>query len=436
MNCATLRVEHFNMNKQKILIIGAGGGREHALGWKIKQSPKAGPIFFATGNAGTASLGTNLEIKPGEIKKLLDFSRQEQIDLTLVVSDEPLALGVVDEFRKNGLRVWGPTKAVAKLEASKVFSKNFMHKHNLPTAKFASFNDFKKAAEYVQGQSVPIVIKADGLAFGKGVVIAPTIDEALKTLEDIMVKKIFGDSGNEVVIEEFLFGPEISIHALSDGQNYKIFPTAQDHKRIGEGNTGPNTGGMGVVAPLSFVNQEIMQRIEKEIIDPTLKALRDEGRTFEGVLYPSLMLTKEGPKIIEFNVRFGDPECQVYMRLLDGDLLDIIDACIDKKLKDKEIKWKNIFACNIALASGGYPGSYEKGKVISGIEQAQQQHDIVVFHAGAKLENDQIVTNGGRVLGVSATGGTMKEALQKAYQAIEKISFDGMQYRKDIGKNS
>ena len=429
---------------KKILIIGAGGGREHALGWKIAQSSHVGELFFSKGNPGTAQIGTNLEIKETETTLLIEFAKKEKIDLVLVVSDDLLAQGTVDEFKKAEFRVWGPTKAASKLEWSKAFSKDFMQRHNLPTAKFQSFTDCEKAKEYVKKQALPIVIKADGLALGKGVVIAQNLIEANDALENIMVKKIFGSSGNEVVIEEFLVGPEISIHALSDGKNYKIFPTSQDHKRIGEGDTGPNTGGMGVVGPLSFVDSGMMDRIEKEIIAPTIKAMSDDGTPFEGILYPSLMLTKGGPKIIEFNVRFGDPECQVYMRLLDTDLLEIINSCIDKKLEEKEIKWKNIFACNIAVASGEYPGNYEKGKIISGIDETEKIKNIVVFHAGTKYSThstssgqvSNLVTNGGRVLGISATGETLQEALATAYEAVSKISFDGMQYRRDIGKKA
>ncbi|KKQ02294.1 MAG: Phosphoribosylamine-glycine ligase [Parcubacteria group bacterium GW2011_GWA2_36_24] len=408
------------INKQKILIIG-GGGREHAIGWKIAQSPRAGQIFFAPGNAGTVELGTNVEIKATEITKLIEFAKKEKIDLTLALPDDPLALGIVDEFQKAGLRIWGPTKAAAKLEWSKAFSKDFMKKHNLPTAKFQIFNNFEKAKSYVRRQSMPIVIKASGLALGKGVIICQSFDEAEKALEDMLVKKTLGDSGNEIVVEEFLVGPEISIHAFSDGENYKIFPPAQDHKKIGERDTGLNTGGMGTISPLPFVNQEMLDRIEKEIVAPTLKSMADERTPFKGVLYPGLILTKDGPKILEYNARFGDPETQTYMRLLDTDLLDIMDACIDKKLNEVEIKWKNLAACTIVLASGGYPGNYEKGKVVFGIPEAEMQPDIVVFHAGTKVARQDLATNGGRVLGISATGNTLEEALQKAYKASKDV---------------
>lgn len=425
------------MKKQKILIIGAGGGREHALGWKLAQSPGAGELFFARGNAGTAQIGKNLDFKETETAKLLDFAKKEQIDLTLVVSDDPLALGTVNEFQKAGLRVWGPSKEASKLEWSKAYSKDFMRKNNLPTARFEIFTEHEAAKKYVETQPLPIVIKASGLALGKGVVIAQTMEEANTTLEDFMVKKVFGNSGNEVVIEEFLTGPEISIHAFSDGKSYKMFPPSQDHKKIGEGDTGPNTGGIGTITRLLFVNKNMMERIEKEIVAPTLSALSKEGIPYVGILYPGLILTPEGPKLLEYNARFGDPETQIYMRLMETDLLDIINASIDGRLDKIEIKWKNFFACNIVLASGGYPGEYEKGKIISGVEEAKIQPDIVVFHAGTKLDKENnLVTNGGRVLGVSATGESLKEALQKAYTAIEEISFEGMQYRKDIGKQA
>jgi phosphoribosylamine--glycine ligase len=473
-------------NKLKILIIGSGG-REHAIGWKVAQSSRAGEIFFAPGNAGTAEIGTNIPIDAKNIPALLEFAKNParnaygiavagggKIDLTLALPDDPLALGIVDEFQKAGLRIFGPTKAAAQIEWSKAFSKDFMRRHNLPTAKFEIFNDFEKAKEYVVKQSLPIVIKASGLALGKGVIIAQTIDEAIETLQNMLVKKVFGEAGAEVVIEEFLTGPEISIHAFSDGKNYKIFPSSQDHKKIGENDTGPNTGGMGTIAPLPFVNNELMTKIEKDIVAPTILGMAKDGNPFSGLIYPGLILTKEGPKILEYNARFGDPETQTYMRLLDTDILDIFEACAVADVPDvgilpcrsptsgtlDNIKWKNISACTIILASGGYPGTYEKGKIISGVAprldkegvgggNSKNHHlafgtpppqggeDIVIFHAGTKLnENNNLITNGGRVLGVSAIGNSLEEALQKAYKAVEKISFEGIQYRKDIGKKS
>ncbi len=432
------------MAKQKILIIGAGGGREHAIGWRISQSSTATELFFARGNAGTAQIGTNLDIKETEISKLIEFAKNEKIDLTLALSDDPLALGVVDAFQAERLRIWGPTKGASELEWSKAYAKDFMKRHEIPTAKYEVFTDFDKAKIYVEKGNIPVVIKASGLALGKGVTVAQTKEEAVKALEQVLVNKVFGSAGNEVVIEEYLEGTEISIHAISDGESWKLFPASQDHKRIFDGNVGPNTGGMGVIAALPFVDEVMMNRIEQEIIAPTILGMKKEGRPFVGILYPGIMLTKDGPRVFEFNARFGDPETQTYMRLLESDLLDIIDASVDGKVSDLKIKWKEntppgtgqAFACNIALASGGYPGNYEKGKAISGIEKAVSEEDIVIFHAGTKMENDKLLTNGGRVLGVSATGSSLDEALQKAYKAIEKISFDGMQYRKDIGRSA
>lgn len=427
---------------EKILIIGSGG-REHAVGWKVAQSPRAREIYFAPGNGGTQKIGINVDIKATEIEKLLSFAQKEKIDLTVALPDDPLALGIVDEFEKAGLRIWGPTKAAAKLEWSKAFSKDFMKHHGLPTAKFEIFNDYNTAKAYVSRQHMPIVIKASGLALGKGVVICQTPREANEALENMMVKKVFGESGGTVVIEEFLTGPEISIHAFSDGKTYKMFPSSQDHKKIGENDTGLNTGGMGTIAPVPFVSAESMNEMARDVVSKTISAMADMQNQFSGVLYPGLMLTEDGPKILEYNARFGDPETQTYMRLLDTDILDIFDACIDKNLDKLEIKWKKsppaggqVFACTIVLASDGYPENYEKGKIISGIDEAEMQSDIVIFHAGTKIVRQDLTTNGGRVLGVSATGKTLEEALAKAYKAIEKISFEGMQYRKDIGKKA
>src|SRR3989338_1100039 len=425
--------------KLKILIIGSGG-REHAVGWKVAQSHRAGQIFFAPGNGGTQNLGVNVDIKATDIKRLLEFAKKEKIDLTLALPDDPLALGIVDEFMKQGLRIWGPTREAAELEWSKAFSKNFMRRHNLPTAKFEIFNNFEKAKAYAEARKMPIGIKASGLALGKGVIIAQTREEAVEALENMMIKKIFGASGEEVVIEEFMEGPEISIHAFSDGKSCKIFPASQDHKKIGENDTGPNTGGVGAIAPLPFVDKELFEIIENTIVAPAIKGLASDNTPFVGILYPGLMLTKDGPKLLEFNARFGDPEAQVYMRLMETDLLDVVNASIDGDLENQEIKWRNTnkqyCACNIVLCSAGYPGNYQKGKIISGIEEAEMQPDIVVFHAGTKTENGKLVTNGGRVLGVSAISNTLEEALKKAYKAIEKISFEGMQYRKDIGQKA
>ena len=431
------------MNKQKILIIG-GGGREHAIGWKLAQSERVGKIYFAPGNAGTASIGENVAILATDIIALKIFAQKESIDVTLAIPDDPLALGIVDEFKKSGLRIFGPTKASAQLESSKAFAKRFMKKYGLPTAKFETFIDRGEAKKYLRDHSLPVVVKVSGLALGKGVFICQTLEEAESRVDDIMLKNFFGEAGKEIVIEEFLSGPEISIHIFSDGKNYSLFPSSQDNKRIGEGDTGPNTGGMGTIAPLpsqkdgkAFVDAVLLKDIEEQIIKPTLKGMQAEGIPFVGILYPGLMLTNTGLKILEFNARFGDPETQSYMRLLDTDLLDILDACIDGTLVDLKINWKQNSACTIVLASGGYPLNYEKGKIISGIERAEQNPAVVVFQAGTTLsEKWGLVTNGGRVLGVSAVGKNLSTALETAYEAVKKISFEGMQYRRDIGKKT
>jgi len=419
----------------KILIIGSGG-REHAIGWKLKQGKTPTELYFAPGNAGTAQIGENLNFSATDIASLIGFAKKEQIYLTLALPDDPLALGIVDEFQNEGLRIWGPSKSASQLEWSKAFSKNFMQKNGLPTAKFETFTDYDKAHAYLRNHALPVVIKASGLALGKGVIIAQTLDEAEQALEDIMLKKTFGTAGEEVVIEEFLLGPEISIHAFSDGKNYKIFPPSQDHKKAGEGDTGLNTGGMGTISPLPFVNENLMKQIEETIVAPTLSAMARDGKPYVGILYPGLILTLEGPKILEYNARFGDPETQTYMRLLETDLLEILDASLEGKLSEVKINFSKNYACNIVLASEGYPGIYEKGKNITGITEAEKTEGVVVFHAGTKQDGDKILTNGGRVLGVSATGANLQEALTKAYEAISKISFTGMQYRKDIGKKA
>ena len=414
-----------------------GGGREHAIGWKVSQSERAGQIYFAPGNAGTAELGLNVDIKATEIQKLLEFAQKEKIDLTLALPDDPLALGIVDEFQAKKLRIWGPSKVASELEWSKAYAKDFMKRHHIPTAGYEVFTDFELAKAHIEKGTVPVVVKASGLALGKGVTVVYSKEEAIDALHKILVVKIFGNAGREVIIEEYLKGIEISIHAISDGKSLKIFPPSQDHKRIYDNNRGPNTGGMGVIAPLPFIDDSMMARIKKEIIAPAIAGLAEEGRPFVGCLYPGIMLTAEGPKVFEFNSRFGDPEAQVYMRLLDSDFLDIVDASIDGKIEDLQIHWKkNMYACNIALASGGYPGEYQKGKIISGIKDAENFPNVVVFYAGVAKKDGTYFTNGGRVLGVSAIGNSLKEALSTAYKAVSKISFEGMQYRKDIGKSA
>lgn len=421
--------------KKTVLVIGSGG-REHALGWKLAKSSKVGKLFFAPGNAGTAGIGENVAIGALDIPKLVTFAVKNNVDLTVVGPDDALAFGVVDAFLKKGLKVFGPTQKAAQIEASKAFAKELMQEAGVPTATFETFTNVKKAKTYLTTQSLPIVIKASGLALGKGVVIAKTRKEAEQALDDMMVKKIFGAAGDKVVIEEFLEGPEISIHAFCDGKTYTLFPTARDHKQIYDGNKGPNTGGMGTISPLSSIKPSQVKQIGKLIVEPIIKTMKKRGVPFAGLLYPGLMMTKKGPKVLEFNARFGDPETQSYMRLLKSDLFDVLMACSTGKLCQQKVAWAKKAACCIVIASKGYPATSQKGIPIAGLEKAEKQKDIVVFHAGTKYDEKTIVTNGGRVLGVTAVGANLTAALKLAYKQIGKkgIHFDGMQYRRDIGK--
>jgi len=415
-----------------ILIIGSGG-REHALAWKLKQSPRVEKLYIAPGNSGTALCGENVAIGVMEFDKLIAFAKENKIDFTVIGPDDPLAAGIVDAFQTKGLRVWGPSRAAAQIEASKAFAKELMREAGIPTARFNVFRDYDTAIAGLANYLLPVVVKASGLALGKGVYICHTREEAEAALKEMMVEKVFKDAGSEVVIEEFLVGKEISIHALCDGENFELFPPSQDHKRALDGDQGKNTGGMGTITPLPFVTPEKMQEIGETVVRPTLAALAKRGTPFKGLLYPGLILTIEGPKVLEFNARFGDPETQVYMRLLESDLLDLLEASADGSLESATALWKSGFAANIVLASGGYPGEYKKGLPIAGIEEAEKDPNVIVFHAGTKVEGDQLVTSGGRVLGVSATGSSLKEALDTAYAAAGKIHFEGKYLRRDIG---
>jgi phosphoribosylamine--glycine ligase len=421
--------------KQNILIISSGG-REHAIGWKLKQSPHVAKLYFAPGSPGTATLGENTNIAALDFETLTKFVKQNNIDLTVAGPDDILAAGIVNAFQKEGLKIFGPTKEAAQIESSKAFAKQLMQEENIPTATFKPFTDATLAKKYIQTNGAPIVIKASGLALGKGVIIAHTIKEAENAIDAMMISKQFGDAGNEVVVEEFLTGREVSIHAFSDGENVTLFPPSRDHKTIYENTVGPNTGGMGTIAPVTDVTKEDLETIKNTIILPVIKGLKKRGMPFVGCLYPGLMITKDGPKVIEFNCRFGDPETESYMRLLESDLFEVLTACVDKRLDQTKITWTNNAACCIILASEGYPGSYKKGVEIHGLETITD-NDIVPFHLGTAMINGKIVTNGGRVLGVTAIGKDMDEALKKAYTSIgpHGIYFDGMQYRKDIGKH-
>ena len=418
----------------KILVIGSGG-REHALLWKLSQSPRVTQLLSAPGNAGTSQIAINHPVAATDLPGLVALAKNEQIDLTIVGPDDPLAAGIVDLFQKKGLRVFGPVAAAAQLESSKSFAKEFMVRHGIPTAFSKTFTDATAAKKYCATVRYPLVVKADGLALGKGVVIALNQTEAEEAIHRSMVEKAFGDAGLTVVIEEFLTGPECSLHALVDGKNYLLFPDARDHKRALDGDQGLNTGGMGTVSPSGVLDPAQMERARQEILEPFVKGLAADGLPFQGMLFPGVMMTPDGAKVLEFNCRFGDPETQVLMRRLKSDLLDLIEATIDGTLPDLAPVWDDRAAVCIVLASGGYPGPIEKGKVITGIEAAGSDPDVVVFHAGTALakKDGEIVTNGGRVLGVTALGATLEEARAKAYAAADKICFHGKQLRRDIG---
>lgn len=422
-------------NNLNVLVIG-GGGREHALVWKLSKSPRVARVFCAPGNAGTAALGENLQVKPTEFDRLIELAKEKKIDIVIVGPETPLIAGIVDALDAAGIPSFGPTRLGAQLEGSKVFTKELLLENNIPTGSFAAFNDPEKAVNEVRrhfsGGSGPIVIKADGEAAGKGVIIAATEAEALDAVEMIMVKKAFGASGDRIVIEEFLEGQEASIMAFISGGAVQGMLPAQDYKRAYEGDKGSNTGGMGCYSCVPAVTPEIYDIVIEKIIRPTIKGLAAKGIDYCGVLYAGVILTADGPKLLEYNCRFGDPETEVVLPLLETDLVDIIEAAIERRLDGIEIKWYNRKAVCVVLASHGYPGEYDTGFPINGIADAEST-GAIVFHAGTKLVDGRVVTSGGRVLGVTATGETFREAVTAAYGAVEKISFDGMFYRKDIG---
>ncbi|WP_066637164.1 phosphoribosylamine--glycine ligase [Desulfolucanica intricata] len=417
----------------KVLVVG-GGGREHALVRKLSQSPRVKQIFCAPGNAGIAADATCINIKAEDINGLLEFARKEQIDLTVVGPEAPLTEGIVDIFREAGLKIFGPTARAAAIEGSKVLSKEIMRKHGIPTARYSSFNEPAGAYEYIKEIGVPCVVKADGLAAGKGVIVAYDEETARAAVREIMENKAFGRAGEQIIIEEFLQGEEVSILAFTDGKTIVPMVPSQDHKQVFDGDQGPNTGGMGAYAPAPVCTPEIYQYSLENILKPTVEAMAKEGRPYQGVLYAGLMVTAEGPKVLEYNARFGDPETQPVLMLLETDLVEIIEAIIENRLEQLEIKWKNRAAVCVILASGGYPGSYEKGKIITGLDDVPE--DVVVFHAGTARKDDQIVTSGGRVLGVAAESEDIAGAIEKAYAAVRKIGFEGMHYRKDIGRKA
>jgi len=416
----------------KVLVIGSGG-REHTLVWKISQSPKVDKIYCAPGNAGIAELAECVDIMADDINGLAGFALSHQIDLTVVGPEIPLVKGIVDLFESRGLKIFGPSRQAAFLEGSKVFSKEIMLKYGVPTAGAEIFSSFKKAKDYIQAKGAPLVVKADGLAGGKGVVVCHSLDQALEAIEDIMQKKIFGESGSRILVEDCLFGEEMSFIVFTDGENIVPMASSQDHKRIYDGDKGPNTGGMGAYSPAPMITKDLSEKIMQEIIRPVINGLASEGKRYKGVLYAGLIITDEGPKVIEFNVRFGDPESQAVIPRLKNDLIDTINDIIDGRLSAGSLDWDERPCVCIVGASGGYPGSYQKGKLILGLQDVAGAKDIILFHAGTKLSGQQILTDGGRVLGVTALGKDIKETIDKAYQAIEKIDFEGIYYRKDIG---
>jgi phosphoribosylamine--glycine ligase len=424
----------------KVLVIGSGG-REHAMVWKLAQSPHATQLWCVPGNAGIAQerLAKNgapvecVNISAEDLPRLLAFAQEKKIELTVVGPDNPLALGIVDLFQKNGLRIWGPNQKAAQFESSKVFSQRFMEKYGIPTARAGIFADAAAAKKFAAELNGKCAVKADGLALGKGVLICANVAEANKAIDDILVAKSFGAAGAKIVIQEFLEGVEISLHAICDGKTAKLFPTSQDHKRALDGDKGLNTGGMGTYSPTPFLSDAELMRVGDAILNPWLRGCAEERIDFRGILYPGVMLTKNGPRVLEFNARFGDPETQVYLTRLENDFVELLDASVSGTLDKIEMKWKPDASVCIVIASGGYPGNYEKGKPIQGLDDAAKLPGIKVFHAGTALKDGQIVTSGGRVLGVTALGKDLKVARAATYAAVEKICFEGLQFRRDIG---
>lgn len=414
----------------KVLVVGSGG-REHALCWKIAQRPDT-EVYVAPGNIGMVDVATLVNIKVDDIAGLVDFAKAEGIDLTVVGPELPLTLGIVDAFQEAGLACFGPNKAAAKLEGSKAFSKELMKKYGIPTAAFDTFTDVEKAKAFVDEIGVPCVVKADGLAAGKGVIICMTREEADKAIEDMLTDHAFGDASATIVIEEYMVGPEVSVLAFADGKSVLPMVSAQDHKRIFDGDKGPNTGGMGAYSPAPVYTEALSAEVNKTIIELTIAAMAAEGTPFTGILYTGLMLTEKGPRVLEYNVRFGDPETQPIMVRMKSDIVELFQACVDGKLDEATLEWHDEAAVCVIMASGGYPASSEKGVPIHGLDDIAAE-EAIVFHSGTAEKDGEIVTNGGRVLGVTAKDATIKGAIDKAYAAVEKINFDHMQFRRDIG---
>ncbi len=415
----------------KVLIVG-GGGREHALAWALARSPRVDCVYAAPGNGGTALVGENVDIGANDVDRLLEFARENDVDLTVVGPEAPLMEGIVDRFEEAGLCCYGPRADAARLEGSKVFAKEFMKRHGIPTADFAVFTDADSAKEYVAGRGAPIVVKADGLAAGKGVIVAATVEEATAAIDDIMVKRAFGAAGDRVLVEDCLEGDEVSVHAICAGGRALILPSSQDHKRVGEGDKGPNTGGMGAYAPVPSFSDAEMRDVRETVIEPTLRGMAADGVEFSGTLYAGLMRTPDGPRVLEFNVRFGDPETQVIVPLIKSDLYDVLSGAAGGELPESLELWEGRTVAAVVMAASGYPGSYDKGISITGLDDAAADN-VVPFHAGTARTDAGLVTSGGRVLAVSAWDDDIRGALAAAYRGVDAIRFDGAYWRRDIG---
>lgn len=414
-----------------VLVIG-GGGREHAIADALARSPRVSTVYCAPGNAGTAKVAENVPLSEGNVDALTSFAKEKKIELTVVGPEAPLCEGIVDKFQAQGLRIFGPSKAAARIEGDKAYAKKLMKLAHVPTAEARIFHHFDQAHDYVSTRDAGVVVKAAGLAAGKGVIVCEDPAQALLALERTMVDRDFGEAGDTVIVEEILKGPELSVHALVDGQTIYVLDSAQDHKALGEGDTGPNTGGMGTYSPAPIATDQVLAMVERDVLVPIVDAMRQDDAPYRGVLYAGLMLTPAGPKVLEFNCRFGDPETQVLLARLESDLLDLIEATVDGKLADADVRWNQDPAVCVVMASGGYPAAYEKGKTIKGLPEADAMSDIHVYHAGTKNTGDQVMTNGGRVLGVTGLGKDIAAAKTRAYEGVEAISFEGAYVRRDI----
>jgi phosphoribosylamine--glycine ligase len=419
----------------KILVVG-GGGREHALVWKIVQSPKVSKVYCAPGNAGISEQATLVPIQASDLNGLIEFALKEKIDLTVVGPEDPLTRGIVDLFESRGLLIFGANKKAAEIEGSKAFAKEMMKRYRIPTALYEIFDNRNEAVKYIRNQGAPIVVKADGLAAGKGVIVCKTVEEAIHSVDQIMVEKVFGGAGNRVVVEEYLVGEEASYIAFTDGKTILPLASSQDHKAILDSDRGPNTGGMGAYSPAPVVTDEVHEKIIEKILRPIIYGMGEEGRPYRGVLYAGLMIHEGHPKVLEFNARFGDPETQPVLMRMKGDIVPILEACMQGALSRHKIEWDNRASVCVVMASEGYPGSYEKGKVIEGLKEVSRMGGVSVFHAGTTLKDGQVITNGGRVLGVTGLGEDIPRAIERAYQAVKKISWEGVYYRTDIGQKA